>query len=40
MEMKFRRKSNGEILKYDTNKDEKQIRTLRMSNKFQEMMKL
>lgn len=40
MEKKFRRKSNGEILTFDTTNDKNQIKTLRMSKKFQELMNL
>ena len=40
MKVKFRRKSNGEILVYDTDKDKSQIQTLRMSGNFQELIKL
>jgi len=40
MMIKFRRKSNGEILSFDEKKDKKQIKTMRMSRKFQELVKL
>jgi hypothetical protein len=38
--VKFRRKSNGEILVFDSEKDKDQIKTLRMSKKFQQLMNL
>ena len=40
MEKKFRRKSNGEILTYDDVHDVERIKSLRMSKKFQELIKI
>jgi len=36
--IKFRRKAGGEILVLDEHTDEAQIKTMRMSSKFQELV--
>lgn len=38
--VKFKRKSNGEVLKLNADEDKCQIETLRMSDKFKELILL